>query len=240
MPTAAPFASCEKQFFGRLAAGGFSPACIVDIGGSNASWSTALHEVFPEARFDLFEPLAGRRADYDHILEWALRTHPTFHLHEVALGTTNGTAEFWNEEHGVGSSLLTRNAPRDQVVVVPVRRLDDYRAEVGIPQPQLVKIDVQGGELLVMQGGVGTIENADMLHIETWLGRGYGSQTPLLPEVMDFLRPMGHILVQLGEYWRKPDQELFVVDAFFAHRRLVDRLAGSGAFPWPQNWAPDT
>lgn len=240
MPAATPFANCEKQLFAQLATLGFAPACVVDVGGSNASWSTAMCEVFPEARFELFEPLAGRRSDYDHILEWALRTHPNFRLHEVALGTTNGTTEFWNEEHGVGSSLLTKNAPQSQVVVVPIRRLDDYRREHDIPQPQLVKIDVQGGELMVMQGAPRTIEHADMLHIETWLGRGYGSQTPLLPEVMDFLRPFGHVLVQLGEYWRKPDQELFVVDAFFAHRRLIDRLSVAGhPFPWPQNWAPE-
>jgi FkbM family methyltransferase len=125
MPVAAPFASCEKQFFAKLATLGFAPTCIVDVGGSNASWSTAMCEVFPEARFELFEPLAGRRSDYDHILEWALRTHPNFRLHEIALGTTNGTTEFWNEEHGVGSSLLTKNAPQSQVVVVPIRRLDD-------------------------------------------------------------------------------------------------------------------
>ena len=48
-----------------------------------------------------------------------------------------------------------------------------------------------------------------------------------------------HVLVQLGEYWRKPDQELFVVDAFFVHRRLIDSIAARGdAFPWPQNWKP--
>ncbi len=240
MTVATPFAHCEKQFFSRLAGLGFSPGCVVDVGGSNAAWSTAISEVFPDTRFEIFEPLAGRRSDYDHVLEWALRTHPKFRLHEVALGATNGTAEFWNEEHGVGSSLLTRNAPKHQIVVIPVRRLDDYRVEQGITQPEVVKIDVQGGELLVMQGGPRTIENADVLHIETWLGRGYGSQTPLLPELMDFLRPLGHVLVQLGDFWRKPDQELFSVDAFFAHRRFIDRLASQGdPFPWPQNWTPE-
>lgn len=240
MPFATPFAHCERQFFTKLAKIGFAPSCIVDVGGSNAAWSTSICEVFPDARFELFEPLAGKRADYDHVLEWALRTHPNFRVHALALGTTNGTAEFWSEDHGVGSSLLTKSAPKHQVEMVPVRCLDDYRAEHDIPQPQLIKLDVQGGELLVMQGGPRTVEHADVLHIETWLGRGYGSQTPLLPEVMDFLRPMGHVLVQLGETWRKPSQELFSVDAFFAHQRFIDRLGVAGhAFPWPQNWSPD-
>lgn len=240
MPVATPFAQCEKRFFERLSLLGFLPTCVVDVGGSNSAWSTTICEVFPEARFELFEPLAGRREDYDQVLEWSLRTHPNFRMHSIALGAHNGTADFWNEQHGVGSSLLLRNVPKEQVISVPVRRLDDFRLEQGIPQPQVVKLDVQGAELLVMKGGPDTVANADILHIETWLARGYGEDTPLLPELMEHLRPMGHTLVQLGDFWRKPNQELISVDTFFAHRRLIDRLTEQGTgFPWPPNWSPE-
>lgn len=238
MPVAVPFAQCEKEFFERAAALGFEASCIVDVGGSNGAWSSAIVEVFPEARFELFEPLLTVRPDYRRVLDKTLRVHPTFRVHEVALGDRNGDAEFWNQPNAVGSSLLARNAPSAERVSVPVRRLDDYLSERGIPQPQVVKLDVQGSEALVIRGGEKTIQAAEMLHIETWLGRGYGPETPLLPELMDLLRPLGHLLVQFGEHWRKPSEELFAIDAFFAHQRLIDRLAAAGnGFPWPPNWS---
>ncbi|MGD9790371.1 MAG: FkbM family methyltransferase [Phycisphaerales bacterium] len=231
------FAACEQEFFTRFAGMGFEPTCILDIGGSNAAWSTTIHSVFPDARYEIFEPLAGRREDYDRILEWALRTHPNFRLHTIALGADNSDAEFWSEPAGVGSSLLVSNVPKDQKITVPVRRLDDYLADQRLSQPQLIKIDVQGGEREVITGGAKTIEAADVLHLETWLTRGYGPATPLLTELIDTLRPMGHVLVQLGDFWRKPSQELASIDAFFVHTRMIDRLANRGEFPWPATWS---
>jgi FkbM family methyltransferase len=229
----------EAAFFSKLAHAGFSPSCVVDVGGSNAAWSRAIAEVFPDARYELFEPLAGRRDEYDRVLEMTLRTHPRFRMHNIALGTTNGVAEFWYQPHGVGSSLIAQNSPAEERISVPVRRLDDYRSEHAIAQPQLMKLDVQGGELQVLQGAPQTTAACDALHIETWLMRGYGKSTPLLPEIMDFLRPLGHLLVQIGDYWRKPSQELVVLDAFFVHERLIDRLQNASVeFPWPQNWTP--
>ncbi len=237
---AVEFAHCERQLFSRLSALGFSPRVVFDVGGSNAAWSTSLRDVFPEASFELFEPLAGLRPDYDRVLEWALRNNPSFRLHNIALGESNGHAPFWSEPAGVGSSLLVGNVPAEQKINVPIRRLDDFVAEKRLPQPQVIKVDVQGGELQVIRGGLKTFEAADMLHLESWLTRGYGKQTPLLPELMDALRPLGFVLVQIGDFWRRPDQELASVDAFFAHRRLIQRLAEAGdGFPWPANWSPE-
>ncbi|HLP85477.1 MAG TPA: FkbM family methyltransferase [Phycisphaerales bacterium] len=240
MKTSSTFAEIEKEFFQRLTRCGWSASAVIDVGGSNGAWSRTLADVLPDCRFDLFEPLASRDPEYATILKNLCDDQTQFILHEVALGATAGTQQFWKQPWAVGSSLLARNAPPDEIIEVSVARLDDYREQHGIPQPQLIKIDVQGGELLVLEGGRQTAALADALHIETWLGRGYGKQTPLLPDVMDFLRPLDHVLVQLGEYWRKPDQELFVVDAFFVHRRLIDQIASAGCeYPWPQNWTPD-
>jgi hypothetical protein len=157
----------------------------------------------------------------------------------VALGEKNGNADFWAEPNAVGSSLLVGNVPAEQKISVPVHRLDDFVAEYRLSQPQLIKADVQGGELQVINGGRNTFEAADLLHLETWLVRGYGKSTPLLTELMEVLKPMGHVLVQIGDFWRKPDQELASVDAFFAHRRLIERLKEQGdQYPWPANWYP--
>ncbi len=237
MTTSAGFACCEKRFFERMLEFGWAPTVVFDIGAAHGSWSSVIAEALPEARFELFEPLATVDAEYRERLDETLREHPGFRLHEFALGDRNGEAEFWRMPSAVGSSLLSAGAPLEERIRVPVRRLDDAVAALGLPQPQLIKMDVQGGEALVIKGGVRTVMQADMLHLETWLRRGYGKTTPLLTELMEGLRPLGFVLVHLGDFYREGHQELASVDAFFAHARLVERLRESGAgFPWPASW----
>ena len=237
MTAVSAFAQCEKQFFTRMQACGFEPSVIYDVGAAHGCWSAVIAEVFPEAQFELFEPLAGRDPVYRRELDRRLESHPNFRLHEFAVGDRNGEADFWCMPSAVASSLLAQSAPRDQRIKVPVRRLDDAVAALGLPQPQLIKMDIQGGEALAISGGVKTVVQADMLHLETWLRRGYGKPTPLLPELMDGLRPLGFVLVHLGDFYREDHQELASVDAFFAHARLIERLrAGGGEFPWPAAW----
>lgn len=239
MPAGVAYSECERLFFSRLEGLGFTPKTVLDIGGSNGAWSGVINTVYPSARFELFEPLAGRRDDYDKVLAWVRDNRPNFRVHSIALGETNGEADFWHETNAVGSSLLASNFPANQCIKVPVRRLDDYLIERQIPQPEVIKADVQGGELQIIKGGRRTFELADVLHIETWLTRTYGPQTPLLPEIMETLRPLGHVMVQLGEFWRADSQEIQAIDAFFIHKRLIDRLKSQGGdFPWPANWTP--
>lgn len=237
MPTSAGFACCEKRFFERMLEFGWAPTVVFDIGAAHGSWSAAIAEVLPRARFELFEPLAPVDAEYREKLDENLREHPRFRLHEFALGDRNGEAEFRRTPNSVASSLLADGAPQEQLIRVPVRRLDDAVVALGLPQPQLIKMDVQGGEALVIRGGVRTVMQADMLHLETWLRRGYGKTTPLLTELIEGLRPLGFVLVHLGDFYREGHQELASVDAFFAHARLIERQRADGAgFPWPASW----
>lgn len=237
MTTAAPFAHCETVFFTRMRDLGYDAHVVFDIGSAHCGWSNAISAIYPDARYELFEPLAGRFDEYGPYIERRLRLRPNFRLHPVALGATSGEAEFWLHAKGVGSSLLAEGFPQDQRIRVPVVRLDDAMNSFSLPQPQIIKMDVQGGEGLIIEGGPNTIAAADILHLETWLSRSYGGKTPLLSELIDQLRPLGFTLVQLGGFWRNPQQELKSVDAFFAHARLIQQyeVQGSG-FPWPEKF----
>lgn len=229
------FAEHEKLFMQRLAAVGYTPACVFDIGGAEGQWSATIADVFPDARYELFEPLAGHNPLYDRALAQLLPAHPRFRVHATALGAANTSAPFWREPaEGYGSSLLCERMPDEQRLTVPVRRLDDYVREHALAQPQIIKVDVQGGELQVIEGGRTTFANADILHLETWLERSYGPRTPLLHELIETLAPLNFRIVQLGGFWRNKRQTLASVDAFFASVRLIDRLtAQGGGYPWP-------
>jgi FkbM family methyltransferase len=228
------FAQCEKRFFSRLVDRGYEASVVYDIGAANGSWSEAIAEVFPNASFELFEPLASRNAEYREVLDERLRGRPNFRVHEIALSDHNGESQFWAAPNAVGSSLVARGMPAEQMIIMPVRRLDDAVERLGLKQPQIIKMDVQAGEALVLKGGVKTVAQADLLHMETWLRRGYGKMTPLLPELIEGLRPLGFVLVHIGDFYREQTQEIASVDAFFAHARLIQRYREAGQFPWPE------
>lgn len=78
----------------------------------------------------------------------------------VALSDRNGTAALHGEEDrpGYGSfSLVDTSA--ETVADVPVRPGDDV-IEDGVPTPSVVKIDVEGGELAVLDGLEGTLSSS--------------------------------------------------------------------------------
>lgn len=229
-----PFAARERTLFRELKAIGYAPHTVLDIGAAVGSWSAIAHAIFPGARYELFEPLADRQATYGPALQETLSRHPNFRLHTVALSNADGEASFWIETSGFGSSLLTTHTPQDTIVRVPTRRLDAYAAERGIAQPQIIKADVQGAELMVLQGGLRTFAGADLLVLETHLVRGYGPDNPLLTELIAALEPLGFRLVRFGDVWRAATRAIASVDAFFMHDRLIARLdehAGGAARP---------
>lgn len=231
---------CERLFFSRLAATGYRPKVVYDIGGSTGCWSAAISPIYPEANFELFEPLAGRTGDYDDELQQTLAAHPKFRLHPVALSDKPGEADFWAQPSGLGSSLLFESMPYGHKIQVPCHCLDEYVASQGLAQPQIIKADVQAGELKVINGGQKTFANADVILLETWFARYYGPENPLLPDLIAVLAEMGFFMIQLGDYWRNDTHEIGSVDAFWMHSRLIKQIKRSGAeLPWPKCWSSE-
>ena len=124
---------------------------FVDIGGHCGLWGMQA-----EADFGLvvaFEPCA-RHAE---IYPWNMRT-TGYVLNQCALGATAGAARVVNRT--VGSSGDT-HIEIDPSGDVPVACLDDFDLE-----PDMIKIDTEGGELAVVEGGMATIRRAALVVIE--------------------------------------------------------------------------
>jgi FkbM family methyltransferase len=77
-------------------------------------------------------------------------------LHPVALGAVPGVLELRIPRWNTAEASLVRNldSPDCDVVSVPVRRLTDVVAEAGITSIRLIKIDVEGFEADVLEGGL--------------------------------------------------------------------------------------
>ncbi|MGA7234714.1 MAG: FkbM family methyltransferase [Bryobacteraceae bacterium] len=215
----------ETQTLRRLEAEGYQPRVIYDIGASNGVWSDTIALTVPDAEYHLFEPLAEAVPFYRRDLLERMARRPNFRLHAVGLADHGGTAEMFATHDGFGSSILDRGAIPEvkERVSVPLYRLDEFVEQQSLPSPNVIKLDVQGAERLILSGGSHTVRNADVLFMETWLTRGYGPETPLLTEMIEFLEDAGFTLVELGEQFRHEHGAVYSVDAVFYSAALLPK-----------------
>jgi FkbM family methyltransferase len=228
VPTNRPYYWREINFFRAFKDCGFEPKAIFDVGSSHAGWSWAVSSVFPGATFHLFEPLVDYKPSYQKGISGALAERPNLRIHKIALGDRNGWTRFGTDEAGYGGSTLVSVASQQfpEMYRVPIRRLDSYAGELRLPGPDVLKIDVQGGEIAVLDGLGPLLQDVQLIQIETWLRRSYDGKAPLLHEIMDYLGRFSLELVEFADPFYDELHQICALDAFFARSELLARYRG--------------
>jgi FkbM family methyltransferase len=237
VPSARPpeFAENEVRVFSLLRDHGFQPRVIYDIGAANGTWSALVSEVFPDASFHLFEPLAEIHQEFRGYLDFHMRNHPAFFLHTIALGAGEGEVEMRLHEDGYSSTIFDMGTHPEyqRRIRVPQHTLDGYIVRSHIPLPDIIKLDTQGAERVILQESSVCLQYASLVFAETWLTRGYGPETPLLPELMELLSASNFTLADLGHRFYDGQHALYGCDAFFLKTDLLQRIAPAmPAYSW--------
>jgi FkbM family methyltransferase len=207
-------------------------AQVLDIGANEGQFATLARQLWPAARIDSFEPLPDV---YSKLVERHGRD-PAVHAHRLALGRTPGTVRMQQSDFSPSSSILpmaelhTREWPESKghrLVDVQVERLDDWAIKQPATwDPLLVKIDVQGYELEVIEGGIDTLRRADWLVVEVSFYELYAGQ-PLFSQVHARLEEIGFIYRgNIEQYRSKSGDRVLFADAIFQNSskaRVADR-----------------
>jgi FkbM family methyltransferase len=219
----------ERRVFRLLSGAGFAPRTVYDIGAADGTWSNCISEIFPEASFQMFEPLARLFPPFEKNLEWQMRYHPTFRLHAVALGAETKPVTMRVHADGYSSTILDMGDHPDfrQREVVSQYRIDEYVEEFALPLPDLIKLDTQGAEQMILGQASRCLEHASLVFAETWLDRRYGPETPLLTELRDLLVGHGYELAEIGQRFYDGDHCLNSCDGFFLKRSLLKTVSSA-------------
>jgi FkbM family methyltransferase len=180
---------------------------VIDVGAYDASWSRGVAEIWPDARFILFEPNPAMK---EQCLAFCGSHHAFF---DCAVSDYSGSSGF--EVDGSNSRLAGAAAK----ITVPVLTLDAALRAHEVTPPALLKIDVQGDDLKVVKGGEdGIVPRTSVIIIELSLI----PLNPIAPSVGDAiarLERLGFRLADICTFWRRPiDDALWQVDAVFVRR----------------------
>lgn len=195
-------------------------ATLFDIGAAVGEFSRAAHLAWPGIKIFAFEPIPSSFAH----LQTNISSLAGCEAINVALGEKRGEVEFQKSTAIDSSSLLPmadlhRNAfphsAQTQSIKVHLERLDDVAESLDFSDPLLIKIDVQGYENKVLEGGELTIRRAKGLIIETSFEPLYEGQA-LFPQIYDHLRNRGFTFRGVLDQIRHPaDDRVLQVDAIF-------------------------
>lgn len=193
---------------------GLHPATVIDVGAGRGDFSRLAAEIFPDAAVLMIEPLS----EFADALRAMASSIGTAHVVAGVAAAADGQLEINVHDDLFGSSLLCEEEgaqvdgkPR----TIAAHRLDTLVAQLNLRPPFLIKADVQGAELAVLEGAPQALASTDFILLETSFFRFFKGG-PLLHEVIAGMAAKGFVPYDLlGLAHRPLDGALAQADMAF-------------------------
>lgn len=154
---------------------------IIDIGANRGNVTVALATLFPKTDIYAFEPIK-KEAD---IIKKRTAHFSNVTVINMALSNKMGKIPFYINQHSPSSSMLPFSilGKKEMPLITIAKKiyaasitLDSYFQDKKIRLPIFIKIDVQGAEKLVLDGGTELLKKTSIIHIETGFENVYEKQ----------------------------------------------------------------
>ncbi len=184
--------------------GNTSDLIIYDIGANKGEWSKAALRNLSVSKIYAFEPIKEMRVFFES---------KKISVFSELLSNNFDTIDFHystNYDGSTGSSIYPENTSFGSMMQVEKRNtvtLDSLIASHNLPFPSLIKIDVQGAELKVLDGSVKCLSSVEFIICELPIA-DYNIGAPNTSEYFDYFEKHGFIPIE-------------IIEQHFSHDRLL-------------------
>lgn len=203
---------------------GFRPKVVLDIGAAKGYWTLQTAWRWKDANFFMIDPLQESEPELQKICQ-----DPRFRYLLTAVGKEPGELVMNVTADCDGSSLLGFSHPDPaRQRRIRVARVDDLLSEGRLSPPELVKLDVQGFELNVLEGGQRLFDTAEVFIVEVNLFP-FMLECPRVHEVVKYMADRKFYLFDIAGSLRRPYQnDLGQMDLVF----VADRSSMTASNRW--------
>ena len=206
---------------------GHSVTGIIDAGASDGRISRRLLRKFPAADAYAFEP---NSLYFDSLKQYA-RENSMFHPYFLALSDCEGKADLHITQSPGNTSLLMPTEAFKQIdsqgscmkrsEKVELVTIDDWAQRNGNLDIQLMKFDIQGGELKALHGATRVLQDSTLLvYTEIWFSCPYEGGA-IYSEIDLFLRKYGFALYDIYKPRYNPNGLIMWANAIFVNIEKV-------------------
>lgn len=151
----------------------------IDGGAADGSWTRAFRRIYPGASVLCIEPREECAADLQQLI------CDLTNVRHAALCVRSHQATVEVNVHGDQNSTLENSLGErfGTLRTYPITRLDELVRTTGFPWPDLIKLDLQGGELDALSGATECLDHAQVLFLEASLFP-FQKHAPLLHDVV--------------------------------------------------------
>lgn len=199
----------------------YYPEVILDVGVANGT--SELYNTFPQSHFILFEALKEFIPD----MQKHKQNINNMDIEVCALGSKNGTIDINVHPDLVGSSIYLENEDSNvngDKRTIDMKTLDSFKEQYGLLNKSiLLKIDVQGAEIDVLDGAKEIFNNIDVLILEISLFDFFDNKLEFV-DIINYMDRKGFVVYDIFSFSNRPlDSALAQVDIAFVKRESLFR-----------------
>ena len=194
---------------------------IFDVGACDGSSIAVFKKMFPGSFIYSFEPYPDSYKNLDTFS----KNYSDVKIFQLALSHKNDFMDFYVNKSKATNSLLKpaltnsfidEHAIYEETIRVKTVTLDSFFREHAVPDIDILKLDVQGGELMVFKGADETLRNKKIkiIYTEIWFIEAYSGQ-PLYHDIAGHLSQYGYVPFGVYNIHYRKDGHFLWGDAIF-------------------------
>jgi len=175
------------------------PECTIvfDVGANTGDWTAMALDVNPALHIHCFEPSAAPF----HKLRMRNFAESQVTLNPIGLSASTGeaTLHVFADSAGINSLYVREGLSARQASTEQVRldTLDAYCQQLEVLHIDLLKLDVEGHELMVLQGATQMLSQGRIRHIQFEYGGTFIDARVLLKDIFKLLTSTGYRLFRI-------------------------------------------